>query len=73
MKQGDKELLTSQLLIRGHEGNQRDGVFSGTRDLIDRELLMTDFKPIKESKLGELAARFDIVLGRTPDENALKR
>ena len=24
--------------------------------------------PIKGSKIGELAAQFDIVLGRTPDE-----
>jgi protocatechuate 3,4-dioxygenase beta subunit len=29
---------------------------------------MTDFKPIPGSKLGELAAKFDIILGRTPDE-----
>ena len=73
LKRGDKELLTTQLMIRGHEGNARDGVFGGTRDLIDRELLVTDFKPVKESKIGELAASFDIVLGRTPDESALKR
>jgi hypothetical protein len=26
-----------------------------------------DFAPIKESKLGELAAKFDIVLGKTPE------
>ena len=73
VKQGDRELLTTQLLIRGHEGNARDGVFSGTRDLIDRELLTTEFKPIKESKIGEFAAVFDIVIGRTPDDNARRR
>jgi protocatechuate 3,4-dioxygenase beta subunit len=73
LKQGDKELLTSQLMIRGHEGNWQDGVFNGTRDLIDRELIVADFKPLKESKIGELAARFDIVVGRTPDENASRR
>lgn len=65
---GDRELITSQLMIRGHEGNQRDGVFSGVRNVIDRELLMTDFKAIPDSKTGELSARFDVVLGRTPDE-----
>lgn len=73
IKQGDRELLTTQLLIRGHQGNARDGVFSGTRDLIDRELLTTDFKPIKESKIGEYAAVFDIVIGKTPDDNAQQR
>ena len=73
IKQGDRELLTTQLLIRGHEGNARDGVFSGTRDLIDRELLTTEFKPIKESKIGEFAAVFDIVIGKTPDDSARRR
>jgi len=73
IKQGDRELLTTQLLIRGHEGNARDGVFSGTRDLIDRELLTTEFKPIKESTIGEFAAVFDIVIGKTPDDNARVR
>jgi protocatechuate 3,4-dioxygenase, beta subunit len=73
VKQGDRELLTSQFMIRGHEGNARDGVFSGVRDLIDRELVLVDFKPIKDSKLGEFAANFDIVLGRTPGEEQLER
>lgn len=73
VKKGDRELLTTQFLIRGHEGNSRDGVFAGTRDLIDRELVLVDFKRIKDSKLGEWAANFDIVLGRTPDEATLQR
>jgi protocatechuate 3,4-dioxygenase beta subunit len=68
IKKGDRELIISQLMIRGHEGNQRDGVFSAVRNVIDRELLMTDFKAIPNSKTGELSARFDIVLGKTPDE-----
>jgi protocatechuate 3,4-dioxygenase beta subunit len=70
IKQGDRDLLTTQMLVRGHAGNARDGVFGSTRDLIDRELLLVDYKPVKESKIGELAANFDIVLGRTPDENS---
>ncbi|MDZ4685400.1 MAG: hypothetical protein SH850_10090, partial [Planctomycetaceae bacterium] len=72
IKQGDRELLTSQFMIRGHEGNARDGVFSGLRDIIDRELVLVDFKPIKDSKIGELAANFDIVIGRTPSEEQLE-
>ena len=72
VKRGDRELLTTQIFIRGHEGNARDGVFSGSGDLIDRELVLADFTPVKDSKIGEFQARFDIVLGRTPDERALR-
>jgi protocatechuate 3,4-dioxygenase beta subunit len=60
------------MLVRGHPGNSHDGVFNRTRDLIDRELVLADFTPIKESKTGELAAVFDIVLGRTPDERSFE-
>ncbi len=73
VKKGDRELLTTQLVIRGHEGNLRDGVFLGLRDPVDRELLQVDFNPIEESKIGELAASFDIVLGQTPDEQTMLR
>jgi protocatechuate 3,4-dioxygenase beta subunit len=70
---GGRELLTSQIFIAGHEGNDRDGVFDGLRDPIERELVMTEFAPIKESKTGELAAKFDVILGHTPDERAERR
>lgn len=71
IKQGERELLTTQLLIRGHEGNRRDGVYLGVQDLIDRELLLTDFVAIPDSKIGELAAQFDIVIGKTPDDRTI--
>jgi protocatechuate 3,4-dioxygenase beta subunit len=71
VKKGGRELLTTQILVRGHSGNASDNIFNGVRDLIDRELILTDFKPIKESKAGELSAHFDLILGRTPDESAL--
>ena len=72
VKRSDRAVLTTQLLIRGHAGNNRDGVASGVRDIIDRELIMADFKPLKGSKVGELEATFDLVIGRTPDERELK-
>ncbi len=72
VKRGGRELLTTQIMIAGHPGNQRDGIFLSAGDLIDRELIQTDFRPIPGSKIGELAARFDIILGRTPDEATLK-
>jgi protocatechuate 3,4-dioxygenase beta subunit len=66
IKKGGSELLTTQLFVAGHAGNARDGVFRGVRDPLERELVSVDFLPVKGSKIGELAARFDIVLGRTP-------
>ena len=51
---------------RDQPGNARDGVYRGIRDPIDQELASADFKPMKDSKIGELMAEFDIVLGRTP-------
>jgi protocatechuate 3,4-dioxygenase, beta subunit len=72
VKKGGRELLTTQLNIAGHPGNEIDGIASGGLGLIDRELLRVDFKPFKGSKIGELAANFEIVLGRTPDERALQ-
>ncbi len=72
IKKGGRDLLTSQINIAGHKGNDVDGVVRGGIGVFDRELLMTEFKPIPTSKIGELAARFEVVLGRTPDERALR-
>jgi protocatechuate 3,4-dioxygenase beta subunit len=66
VKKGGRELLTTQLLVRGFAGNAQDNIFNGVRDVIDRELILADFKPIKGSKAGELSAKFDIIVGRTP-------
>jgi protocatechuate 3,4-dioxygenase beta subunit len=73
VKRGDRELLTSQILIAGHPGNSRDGVFMSAGDLVDRELIQTEFKPLPGSKIGELTAHFDVILGRTPDEATWQR
>lgn len=66
VKRGDRELLTTQIMIRNFPGNQRDGVYRGIRDPEDRARVVTDFTPIPDSKIGEVAAKFDIILGRTP-------
>jgi len=68
VKKGDRELLTTQLFINGHPQNRGDGVLRGLSDPVDRELVLVDFVPLQESKTGELSARFDIVLGRTPSD-----
>ncbi|WP_146403371.1 protocatechuate 3,4-dioxygenase [Planctomycetes bacterium CA13] len=66
VSQNGHEVLTTQLMIRGHEGNARDGVFRRAGDVAERERILGDFKPLPDSKIGELACHFDIVLGRTP-------
>lgn len=68
VKQGRKDLLTTQLYVRGHQGNERDGIWKGVRDEKQRNAITVDFEKVKGSKLGELAAHFVIVLGTTPAE-----
>jgi protocatechuate 3,4-dioxygenase beta subunit len=67
VKRAGKELLTTQCYIKGHEGNARDGILRGIKDEKARDSIIIDFAPIKESKVGELAATFNIVLGFTPE------
>ena len=62
-----KRVLTTQLYVKGEPGNQKDGLFNRTPAKV-RHLLLAEFKPIKDSKIGELAANFDIVIGRTPED-----
>jgi protocatechuate 3,4-dioxygenase beta subunit len=68
VKKGDRELLTTQIFVNDHPQNKRDMVFLGIRNPVDRELVLVDFKPVKESRVGELAANFEIVLGATPPD-----
>ena len=68
VKKGDKELLCSQCYIKGEPLNERDGVFRAIRDPKERESVLVAFTPIPGSKTGEVAAKFDIVLGLTPGQ-----
>lgn len=67
VKKGSKELLTTQCYVKGDPGNEKDGIFRSIRDPKLRDAIAVDFAPIKDSKVGELAAKFDIVLGMTPE------
>ena len=62
-----REQLTTQFFVKGEPSNDRDGVFNGVRNLAARESVVADFVPIKESKIGELMAKVDVVLGLTPE------
>lgn len=66
IKMKGKEKFTTQCYIKGHPGNAQDGVVRGIRDKKQLESVMVDFMPIKGSRIGELAAKFDIVIGWTP-------
>lgn len=63
---GKKELI-SQCYIKGHPGNAKDGVWRGIRDPKQRDAVTLDFAPLPGSKIGELSAKWDIVMGRTPE------
>lgn len=69
VERGSKRLLTTQLYIRGHKANDRDGLFNQAKTDEAKQTLLVDFNPIPGSKTGELAAKFDIVLGLTPNED----
>ena len=66
IRKGKDELLTTQCYVKGEARNNRDGVYRGIRDPKARESITIDFAPIKDSRIGELAARFDLVIGFTP-------
>jgi protocatechuate 3,4-dioxygenase beta subunit len=59
---------TTQLFIKGDPGNMRDGIYRRIGDEAARDSVTVEFTPVKSSRVGELAARFDIVLGLTPQE-----
>ena len=61
-----KEKFVTQCYIAGEAQNEKDGVLKGVAEA-QRKLLLAEFKPLKGSKIGELTAGFDIVLGITPD------
>ena len=66
IKMKGREKWTTQCYIKGEASNERDGVYRGIRDEKQRESVTVDFAPLKDSKAGELAAHFDIVMGYTP-------
>jgi protocatechuate 3,4-dioxygenase beta subunit len=66
IKRGDRELLTTQINIAGHPGNAVDGVVRSAGGIIERELTMAEWKPVRDSKIGEWSAYHEIILGATP-------
>jgi protocatechuate 3,4-dioxygenase, beta subunit len=67
VKKAGKELLTTQCYIKGHEQNLKDGIYRSLRDPKAQAAVSVAFEPMMNSKIGELMAKFDIVLGLTPE------
>jgi protocatechuate 3,4-dioxygenase, beta subunit len=63
---GRKELVT-QCYVKDHPGNEKDGIYKSITDPRQRAAITVAFEKMPHSKLGELAARFDIVMGLTPE------
>jgi protocatechuate 3,4-dioxygenase beta subunit len=67
VKMKGRDKWTTQCYVKGEPQNERDFVLKSIRDAKARESVIVDFAPVKDSRIGELAARFDIVMGFTPD------
>ena len=67
IKKSGKEVLTTQCYIKGHPGNERDGIWQEIPKGSARDAVTIEFAGLKDSKIGELAAKFDIVIGDAPE------
>lgn len=64
-----KRILTTQLYVKGHQQNKRDGILQRI-DPTSRATVLCDFTPLKDSPIGELEANCDIVIGKTAFEDS---
>jgi protocatechuate 3,4-dioxygenase beta subunit len=67
VKKNDKRLLTTQLYVKGEPLNAKDDILNAIKDQKVRDALIVEFAPLEGSKSGELVARFNIVVGLTPE------
>jgi protocatechuate 3,4-dioxygenase, beta subunit len=67
VKMKGREKWTTQCYIKGHPGNEKDGLWKGIKDEKQREAVTVDFTPLAGAGAGELAAKFDLVMGYTPE------
>jgi protocatechuate 3,4-dioxygenase beta subunit len=68
VKTKGREKWTTQCYVKGHPGNAKDGIYKSIRDEKQREAVTVDFAALPGSKIGELTARFDLVMGFTPED-----
>lgn len=66
VKTKGREKFVTQCYVEGHPGNAKDGIWKNL-DERGRKALTIPFVSMANSKAGELTAKFDIVLGSTPE------
>ena len=67
---GSTRWLTTQCYVKGEPLNEKDGIFKRVTNPKDRDALAVEFRPVPKSRVGELAARFDIVLGAEAEKHS---
>ncbi|MBL9135008.1 MAG: intradiol ring-cleavage dioxygenase [Verrucomicrobiales bacterium] len=67
VKSKGRERFTTQCYVRGEPGNAGDAIWKSVTDARQRDSMTVPFQPAQRSGTGELAARFDIILGFTPE------
>ena len=65
---GKQRLITSQMYIKGHKLNKRDQILQSIRNRKAQASVIIPFKAVPGSKIGELSAHWDIVVGLTPND-----
>lgn len=63
----NRVVLTTQFYIKGEQLNDRDGILQSIRDAAARETVISDYTPLPGSTTGEVQARYEVVLGLTPE------
>ena len=62
-----KRKLTTQCYVKGEPRNKKDFILKRVKDTKARDSLIIPFDPLPNSKVGEVVAQFNIVLGWTPE------
>jgi len=67
IKMKGREKWTTQCYVKGESQNEKDGIYRSIKDEKARSSVTIDFAPVKASHVGDLAAKFDIIMGFTPE------
>ena len=59
--------LTTQCYVKGEPRNKKDFILKRVKGERERNSLIIPFNPLPNSKVGEVSAQFNIVLGSTPE------
>ncbi len=67
VKMKGHEKYTTQCYVQGEPRNAMDGVLKGIRNAREKASVIIAFAPLKDSRIGEVSATFNIVMGFAPD------